>query len=109
MADEMEQKLSAAIAADLAKPINEPRALRAVAVKQTVATLSEQLASYERVQRELKERLRRETIRFEHEYRQRRQAIIADHDVRIHESITRMEDTREKELQDLAREYHDKV
>ena len=75
----------------------------------SVSTLSDQLMAYERVQVELKDRFRREAMRLEHEYKQRRQSLLADYDVRIHEAVIQLEQRREKELVELGQEFHDKA
>lgn len=72
-------------------------------------SLQEQLTVYENVKRQLGERIRREMIRLEQEYRQRRQAAVADHEIRIHETVVRMEAARDLELTELAKEYHAKI
>ena len=107
---DIEKQMTNALAETLSKELQAPappptRPLRAVAP----APLSDQLQAYERVRRELRDRVRREKLKLEHDYNSRRQEMLASHETKLHDTVNDLEQERDNDLAKLEQEFFDKA
>jgi hypothetical protein len=73
------------------------------------ASLTEQWTRLELVERELRERIRRERLTLVHEYERRRLEISSDYEKKIGEEVSKLERARDNELAALTEEVERKV
>lgn len=91
-------------AVDVPHPPTDRPPLRQSPARQS-APLVEQMHAFRQVRVELGERLRREGLRLENEYRSRREALLSSFASRLSETVARIESDRDRELAQLADEF----
>ena len=103
MPEPMKNELEAAVEEAINKPSSTP-ALRAVE-----QSLTQQWSKLERIESELRDRIRRERLKLVSDYESRVLAIQNDFASKISEEVSRLEKLRDHELHALANQLHDKI
>lgn len=92
-------------AVSVPQPPTDRPPLRQQSPARQSAPLVEQMHAFRQVRAELGERLRREGLRLENEYRSRREALLSSFASRLSETVARVESDRDRELSQLADEF----
>ena len=106
--DDLAKSLEEEMAKDLGPtkvPLRVATMPKANQLEQREVTLTEQWAMHENIERELRERIRKEGLRIIAEHDRRWSEIKHDYANRISEAVARLEQERDEELNKLVESY----